>query len=112
LADLQSEAIITFSPKDGFYFYALIDSLFRRSNMSPTYVQHVSQIHSILALVSAGLGVALVPETAEALQFENVRFRKLNIPPVHADLYLIWRKNNENPAVQAFVEVIRKRFPM
>jgi DNA-binding transcriptional LysR family regulator len=109
LMDLQSEPIITFSPKDGFYFYALIDSLFRRSNLLPTYVQHVSQIHSILALVSAGLGVALVPETAEALHFENVRFRKLKMPPVHADLYLIWRKNSENPAVQAFVQVIRKR---
>lgn len=109
LEELQSEAMITFSPKDGFYFYALIDSLFRRSNMSPTYVQHVSQIHSILALVSAGLGVALVPETAEALHFENVRFRKLNIPEVHADLYLIWRKNSENPAVRAFIDVIRKR---
>lgn len=78
--------------------------------MQPTYVQHVSQIHSILALVSAGLGVALVPETAEALHFENVRFKKLDMPPVHADLYLIWRKNNENPAVQAFIHLMRKRF--
>lgn len=110
LASLQSEPIITFSPKDGFYFYALIDSIFRRNNMQPTYVQHVSQIHSILALVSAGLGVALVPETAEALHFENVRFKKLDMPPVHADLYLIWRKNNENPAVQTFIRLMRKRF--
>jgi DNA-binding transcriptional LysR family regulator len=110
LGSLQSEPIITFSPKDGFYFYALIDSIFRRNNMQPTYVQHVSQIHSILALVSAGLGVALVPETAEALHFENVRFKKLDMPPVHADLYLIWRKNNENPAVQAFIRLMRKRF--
>lgn len=109
LDEIQSEPMITFSPKDGFYFYALIDSLFRRSNLSPTYVQHVSQIHSILALVSAGLGVALVPETAEALHFENVRFRKPDIPEVHADLYLVWRKNSGNPAVRAFADAIRKQ---
>lgn len=109
LEDIQAEPIITFSPKDGFYFYALIDSLFRRSNLSPVYVQHVSQIHSILALVSAGLGVALVPETAEALHFENVRFRKPDIPEVHADLYLIWQKNSGNPAVRTFADVVRKR---
>lgn len=109
LADLQGEPIITFSPRDGFYFYALIDSLFRRNDMQPTYVQHVSQIHSILALISAGMGVALVPETAEALHFENVRFRKLDAATAHADLYLIWQKNNNNPAVQAFVRLMRRR---
>ncbi len=108
LSDLQGEPMITFSPKDGYYFYALIDSLFRSHNLQPTYVQHVSQIHSILALVSAGLGIALVPETAEALHFENVRFKKLTGSPAHADLYLIWRKNNENPAVQAFARLMRK----
>jgi DNA-binding transcriptional LysR family regulator len=111
LTDLQLEPIITFSPKDGFYFYALIDSLFRRNNQHPTYVQQVSQIHSILALVSAGMGVALVPETAEALHFENVRFRKLDASPVYADLHLIWRKNNNNPAAQTFIRLMRKRFP-
>jgi DNA-binding transcriptional LysR family regulator len=111
LSDLETEPIITFSPKDGFYFYALIDSLFRRHNLQPTYVQHVSQIHSILALVSAGMGVALVPETAEALHFENVRFKKLSGAPVHADLYLIWRRSNDNPAVQAFANLMRKGIP-
>jgi len=109
MTDIQPEPIITFSPRDGFYFYALIDGLFQRNNMQPTYVQHVSQIHSILALVSAGLGVALVPETAEALHFENVRLKKLSIPPVHADLYLIWRKNDSNPAVKAFGRLMQKR---
>jgi len=109
LDDLRSEPIVTFSPKDGFYFYALIDSIFRRHNLQPTYVQHVSQIHSMLALVSAGLGVALVPETAEALHFDGVALRRIKMPPVHADLYLVWKKSNTNPAVKTFVQLIRKR---
>ena len=31
-------------------------------------VQHVSQLHTMLALVNAGQGVALVPEAARALR--------------------------------------------
>lgn len=109
LEDLRNEPVITFSPRDGFYFYALIDSIFRSNNLQPNYVQHVSQIHSILALVSAGLGVSLVPETAEALHFDNVSFRRIKMPPVHADLYLTWKRSTTNPAVATFVQMVRKR---
>jgi len=54
------------------------------------------------------MGVALVPETAEALHFENVRYKKLQGAAAYADLYLIWNKNNQNPAVQAFARLMRK----
>ena len=112
LEDLRGEPMITFSPKDGFYFYALIDSIFRRSNLQPTYVQQVSQIHSILALVSAGLGVAFVPQTAEALHFDGVIFRRVRMPAVYADLYLIWSRTNANPAVKEFVQLVRKHLKL
>jgi len=109
LEDLRGEPMITFSPQDGFYFYALIDSIFRQNNLQPTYVQHVSQIHSILALVSAGLGVAFVPETAEALHFDGVVLRRVRMPAVFADLYLLWSRSNTNPATKVFIQLIRRR---
>ena len=40
----------------------------------------MTQIHSILALVRADLGVALVPAAAERLRFEGVAFRPLVLP--------------------------------
>ncbi len=39
--------------------------------MSPHYVQHISPIHSILGLMKAGIGLALVPKAASMLQFEG-----------------------------------------
>ncbi|SEG36610.1 transcriptional regulator, LysR family [Bryocella elongata] len=109
IEDLRGMPIISFSPQDGFYFYALIDSIFRQNNLQPQYVQHVSQIHSILALVNAGLGVAFVPETAEALHFDGVVLRRVRMTPVFADLYLLWSRTNPNPAIQTFVQLARKR---
>ena len=110
LGDLQGEPFITFSPADGQYFYQLIDGLFTSASISPRYVQHVSQIHSILALVSAGIGVAMVPESARMLHFTGSVLRQMKMHPVYAELYLVWRKDNENPVLPGFCRIVRSHF--
>lgn len=107
LSDLRGEPFITFSPRDGHYFYQLIDELFASASIFPRYVQQVSQIHSILALVSAGLGVAMVPESAQMLHFSGSVLRHMKMQPVHADLHLVWNKDNDNPALPVFTEMVR-----
>ena len=47
-----------------------------RSDVLPRYVQHLSQIHSILAMVRAGLGMAIVPAAAASLKMRGTSFRK------------------------------------
>lgn len=110
VTDLDTEPFITFSPTDGRYFYELIDELFRSSSVDPQYVQHVSQIHSILALVSAGMGIALVPQSSQALHFDGVVLRKLQGKSTFVELYLAWRDENENPAVPRFRDLMNKHF--
>jgi len=110
LADLRDEPLITFSPRDGQYFYQLIDNLFASASIAPKYVQQISQIHSILALVSAGLGVAIVPESARMLHFAGSILRQLKMPPLYADLHVVWRKDNENPALPPFIDLVAREF--
>jgi DNA-binding transcriptional LysR family regulator len=110
LEDLKGEPFITFSPSDGPYFYELVERLFRNAGVPTQYVQRVGQIHSILALVSAGQGIALVPESARALQFNRVLIRKIKMPPVFAELFLAWAKDNPNPALPPFRRVVLKQF--
>lgn len=110
LADLRGEPFITFSPRDGYYFFQLIDGLFAQASISPRYVQQISQIHSILALVSAGMGLAIVPESARMLHFGGSVLRQLKMHPVFADLHLAWNINNENPAISAFIDLVRNHF--
>jgi len=110
LADLRGQPFITFSPRDGYYFFQLIDGLFAQASISPTYVQQISQIHSILALVSAGLGVALVPESASMLHFGGIVLRPLKMHAVFADLHLVWKTDNKNPALPVFIDLVRNHF--
>jgi DNA-binding transcriptional LysR family regulator len=110
MKDLAGEPFITFSPVEGRYFYELIERMFRKAGISARYVQYISQVHSILALVSAGIGIALVPETAKKLHFEGAVLRELAGPPVFAQLFLVWLSENDNPALPAFRDLALRHF--
>lgn len=112
IKDLAREPFITFSPVEGRYFYELIEGMFRKAKVSARYVQHISQVHSILALVSAGIGISLVPETAEKLHFDGAELRELADPPVFAELNLVWNTDNDNPALPHFRDLVMRRFAM
>jgi DNA-binding transcriptional LysR family regulator len=112
LNDLSGEPFIAFNPLDGKYFYDRIDGLFQSSGIRVNYVQHISQIHSILALVSAKQGIALVPQSARALHFDGTVLRKLKAKPIFAELFLAWRKDNPNPALPEFLRLTQKHFAL
>jgi DNA-binding transcriptional LysR family regulator len=110
LAALDRLPFIMYSPIDAQYFHDLTFSLFRTADIMPNFVQHVSQIHTVLALVGAGMGVALVPEAAHSLQMRGVVLRDLDpAPALQAELHMIWRKDNDNPAFALFRSKVLSR---
>ncbi|GAB3627826.1 HTH-type transcriptional regulator CatM [Pandoraea terrae] len=99
LQDLAGENFITYPPVEGVYFHGLITGLLQAMGVTVAETQHITQTHSILALVGAGLGVALVPRSAERVRFADVVFKPLiGVDEVTADLLLAWRTQNDNPA--------------
>jgi DNA-binding transcriptional LysR family regulator len=100
LQDFDQRPFIMYSPDGARYFHDLLTAEFYAAGVSPRYVQYVSQIHSMLALVGAGLGAALVPEGAQCLHFDGVQYAPLEGgagPDI--ELILCYRKDNDNPAV-------------
>ena len=69
-ADFDGEPFIMYSPIEARYFHDLVASAFSSAGVNPEYIQYTSQIHSMLALVRAGLGAALVPRAATSLHFQ------------------------------------------
>lgn len=107
LRDLDRVPFISYSPTEGRYFYDLTSSLLRSAEVAPDYVQHVSEIHTVLALVSAGMGVSLVPEAARNLVVRGVVLRDLSpVPRVLAELYMVWRRGQDNPAFQLYYNLV------
>lgn len=102
LEDFDQMPFVMYSPMEARYFHDLVVSTFSHAGVHPRYTQYTSQIHSILALVRAGLGLALVPEAATSLRFEGVVFRRVPKmrPAATVELFAAWKRNNDNPALQ------------
>lgn len=105
LQALDQQPLIMYSPADGQYMYEMLMGWFRRESVAPDCVQYIGHTHSILSLVDEGLGVALVPKSAQRMRFGNVRYRALpSEVPVFAELHLCWRKEADNPAALSLRE--------
>jgi DNA-binding transcriptional LysR family regulator len=108
LKDCDGEPFIMYSPQEARYFHDLLVSLFANAQVLPRYVQHLTQIHSILALVRAGLGITIVPASAANLHYEGVTILPLQLrKAAPAELYAVWRRDQHNPLLDRMLEVIR-----
>ncbi|GGZ34975.1 LysR family transcriptional regulator [Asticcacaulis endophyticus] len=100
LKAFDGSPLIMYSREGASYFHNMLLSLFAEANVTPDYVQQVTQIHSMLGLVRAGLGIAIVPRTAMSLQFSDVHYRDIaTTPATPVELYMVWRRGNSNPAL-------------
>jgi DNA-binding transcriptional LysR family regulator len=106
LADFDHAPFVMYSPLEARYFHDLVASTFLHAGVHPAYTQYIAQIHTILALVRAGLGVALVPEAATNLRFDGLVFRQVrktrDARP--AELFMAWKRDNDNPALKSMLD--------
>lgn len=104
--DLDRQPFIMYSPSEGRYSFELLSGLFRAPGVEPSYVQYLYQTHTILSLVSIGLGIALVPSTAQHLPSERIIFRDIDLGGANAELHLAWRKDDRDPVTSNFKSFI------
>ncbi|GAA1091281.1 LysR substrate-binding domain-containing protein [Nocardiopsis composta] len=108
-ADFHGRPFVMYSPWEARYFHEVLVGAFRAAGVAPEHTQYVGQIHTVLALVRAGLGAALVPEAARALHLDGVVLRPVTgLPPAPVELHAAWRTGNDNPALAAVVQVVRE----
>jgi DNA-binding transcriptional LysR family regulator len=102
-ASLQGKPFISYAPYEAGYFYQLVQGHLMRAGVTPDVVDYVPQIHTMLALVDSGVGVALTPETATRLRFEGVVLRRLDTTPARpVEMAFAYRKDNANPMIRVF----------
>jgi DNA-binding transcriptional LysR family regulator len=97
LEALNGEPIIMFSPQAR-YLHDKLTALMTDHNITPHIVQSMTHSQAILSLVSAGIGLALVPAATRHACFDNVVFRPLDLrEECIAELHAVWSTENRNP---------------
>lgn len=110
LRDLASESFIGFPSREGPGFESVVMAACQDCGFVPNFVQVASEMQTILALVSSGLGIALVPEAMRAVKADHVAYlqvRRRNAA-VKYSLVLAFSPANTNPALDAFVSVAHR----
>ncbi|QHG85294.1 LysR family transcriptional regulator (plasmid) [Rhodococcus rhodochrous] len=73
----------------------------------PSVRQQVAETSTLVALVAAGLGVALVPESVRHLRMNGVTYRPLRTPTVTAPLALAYREDTIGPLIRRYLDTAR-----
>ncbi|MBT9315430.1 LysR substrate-binding domain-containing protein [Leptothoe spongobia] len=103
---LQGELFVLFPRSMATRLYDQIISLCHQGDFSPTVVQHATQMQTILSLVAAEIGVAIVPESLQNLQRRGVCFRPFTEPTPQAEVCVVWKHNQVTPTMETFFQEI------
>jgi DNA-binding transcriptional LysR family regulator len=102
LRQLDNHPFIMHSPTHGKYFYDRIMSMTVAHGVSLNVAQYIDQTPTILSLVRAGLGLGILPASSQRFHYDNVEFRHIANNTVQAEMSMVWRTDQDNPAVTAF----------
>lgn len=103
LHDLAEESLIALDPEFNAEFYAATYAAFAAEDLSPHVIKKAPDMHLVLGLVSAGLGVSLVPSSLAQIQHKYVQFRPLKETLPRMTMRLAWHPDTESAIVPRFV---------
>ena len=104
---LAGESFVSFPRDLAPVLYDQLISMCNRAGFSPRIVQE-AQMQTIVSLVAAGIGVALVPATLENLSRRGLVYRPLAGTAAKLQLAVAWRRDNRSPLLEAFLNVVRE----
>ena len=106
LADVLTEPLVIFPRRIVPSLYDAIFGLYHAAGCSPFVAQEAIQMQTIVNLVSAGLGMAWVPESVRQFQRPGVVYRRVKkgsaYPVPACETSLVWNEGAVNPALARF----------
>ncbi len=88
---LKNEAFVMYPRESGTGVYDQIIALCRQSGFAPQVAQEAREAPTIVGLVAAGLGVALVPASLRSINVNGVVYRPLREKGARSAMWLVLR---------------------
>ena len=76
------------------------------AGFEPMIFQEAAEPQTLLAMVGAGLGVALLPQTTGRIGWPGVKFMPIRTNPPSANLYISDLAQDDAPVVRAFLKIL------
>ncbi len=79
------------------------------AGFSPQIVQECVQMQTIVSLVSANMGVSILPASIQEAQRQGVVYQPIRSGNVRigelAKIAIVWRMNDDSPTMNRFLEI-------
>lgn len=105
---LAAEPFVMFPRQPGLVFHDLVMGFCLRHGFTPRVAQEANQTHTVIGLVSASIGIALVPQSAQKIGLAGVAYRPLREATPASETAMAWRRLDPSPVVKAFLDVARR----
>jgi DNA-binding transcriptional LysR family regulator len=105
--DLATEPFVALALKQSHFANSLIQSCIQ-AGFTPLIRQQVIEVQTLLSLVRAGLGVAIIPASIKQLAPDGVVFRPLEPALPEAPLFATYRADDNSPVLKLFLDTLRE----
>ncbi|MBI1891981.1 MAG: LysR family transcriptional regulator [Burkholderiales bacterium] len=109
LKALNDQPLIIFPRRIAPAFHDAILACFHEAGLTPRIGQEAIQMQTIVGLVSAGMGIALVPQSVSNLKRPGVEYKPIAGKTPLVETGLAWRRDNQAPVLHAFLNLLRKK---
>jgi DNA-binding transcriptional LysR family regulator len=108
LTELAQEPFIIHNRHDSpIGSYDFIVNLCEQGGFTPTIVSQPRFVDTVPVLVESEMGISILPKSFEALSSPWLRFVEIDgLRDQDFELVIAWKKNNLNPSIQAFLNVL------
>ncbi|AEI37898.1 MAG: LysR substrate-binding domain-containing protein [Zymomonas mobilis subsp. pomaceae] len=89
-------------------FYDLVMNYYASWGGYPHIAQQAIQMQTIISLVAAGMGIALVPQSLRQMARTDVHYLDLEKPAPFLETGIIWRQDDQTATLRRFLEVTRE----
>lgn len=110
VADFQHEAMIIPDRRTRPHSHDLTMSLFKLAGFTPHIAQFAEEKQTILSLVAAGLGLAVVPASYRTMNSDSVSYIALDLPEQIKGLPLsiAWQNGNEDRFLREMLRLLHE----
>lgn len=108
VGQLAAEPFVVFSRNAGTGVAAQVQAMCRQAGFAPRIAQEAGESATMVGLVAAGLGVAVLPESMRQVHIEGVAYVPIDSPDAASALYLVHRRSDTSPLVKAFMQLMLK----
>ena len=108
VTDLRDQALIAYPRDSGVGLYWRVIDLCVKAGFQPRIVRETREASVMMGLVSAGIGIAIVPADTQCIRLEGVVYRRMQGREAFSALHIAYRSADRNEHLLALLAELRR----